>query len=331
MMRITALGSFPGHSMTGVLPMVLEQLPDNAVVPELPARGVGAGMIGRSLAMADGLAFDLQPAGWRLAQHPSAELRSARALLRRDLDDLEEAIQGWSGVLRLSVAGPLTLASWVEHPRGDKVLRDGGARTELAQALGAGVGQLLAEMQQRMPGVQLGVQLDEPNAPAVMGGVISTASGLHTHRSLNLPEASRLLGWVSGPLSGVVEDQTLHCCARGLDLDLPGSVGINTVAVDIDQVDATQLDALAAWWDHGRSVWLGVAPTAVPDALPGADRLAERALRLLRASGLGADLLLDRTGLTPACGLAGWSAPAVPKLLTQLQQAAGIVAEELPR
>ena len=65
-MRATALGSFPGTDMRATIRWVLGELDVLAPVPELPARGVGAQMIGRTTAVLAGLAADLQPGGWRL-------------------------------------------------------------------------------------------------------------------------------------------------------------------------------------------------------------------------------------------------------------------------
>ena len=50
----------------------------------------------------------------------------ARSTLRSDLDLLEEHAQGYSGRLKLSAAGPWTLAALMERPRGDRVLADSG-------------------------------------------------------------------------------------------------------------------------------------------------------------------------------------------------------------
>ncbi|NHB86003.1 hypothetical protein G7085_19625 [Tessaracoccus sp. HDW20] len=62
-------------------------------------------MTGRALGLIDGLGFDLQPAGWRLTPHASAEHRRARAQWRHDLDDAEELLQDFTGVLKVGVAG----------------------------------------------------------------------------------------------------------------------------------------------------------------------------------------------------------------------------------
>ena len=65
MTSATGIGSMPGDDIAEAVRIVLGELPDLPYLPELPARGAGATMIGRSLALVE-LDADLQPAGWRL-------------------------------------------------------------------------------------------------------------------------------------------------------------------------------------------------------------------------------------------------------------------------
>src|SRR4051812_48615702 len=62
----TGVGSMPGSDVDEALALVFGELPDLPHLPELPARGVGADMIGRSASVLVDLHVDLQPSGWRL-------------------------------------------------------------------------------------------------------------------------------------------------------------------------------------------------------------------------------------------------------------------------
>jgi len=166
-MRVTAAGSLPGDDFRGALAAMTGVLPEVLPLPELPARGVGSGMTGRALGIIDGLGFDIQPAGWRLTAAPGADHRRARARWRHDLDDAEELLQGFDGVLKIGLAGPWTLAATVERPRGDRLLADHGARRELAQALTEGWFQFREDLRRRIPGAKVLLQLDEPALTAV--------------------------------------------------------------------------------------------------------------------------------------------------------------------
>ncbi|MGH3357643.1 MAG: methionine synthase, partial [Nocardioidaceae bacterium] len=137
--RATGVGSMPGTDVHEAVRVAVGECPDLVFLPELPARGVAAGMIGRTAGLLVGLGVDLQPAGWRLTDASGIDHQRSVSLLGEDLDALEEHTQGYSGALKVQVVGPWTLAAAVERPRGDKVLGDHGARRELAQSLAEGV------------------------------------------------------------------------------------------------------------------------------------------------------------------------------------------------
>lgn len=168
----TGVGSMPGsddRAYSEAVRVVLGELPDVPYVPELPGRGVTAGMTGRGLAVMSGLAADLQPAGWRLTSSSGADHRRAKSLLAQDLDAVEEQAQDISGIFKTQIVGPWTLAATVEKPRGDKLLSDRGARREVAQALAEGIGAHLADLRRRLRDVERWiVQIDEPMLASVV-------------------------------------------------------------------------------------------------------------------------------------------------------------------
>lgn len=316
-MRITAAGSLPGDDFRGALQAMAEALPELLPMPELPARGIGSEMTGRALGLIDGLGFDLQPAGWRLIPHSSAEHRKARAQWRSDLDDAEELLQGFDQTLKVGIAGPWTLAATVERPTGDRLLADHGARRELAQALTEAVTQLRGELARRVPAATILIQIDEPALIAVADGAVPTASGFSRHRGVEPAELVEAL-------TGLGAGSWLHCCAPGAWLDVARRAGFAGAAVDTRAVD---LDELARWCDEARPVALGVVRTA-PARIQSVDELIREALRILRV--IQVDLYPDVV-LSTACGMAGWHQRDVPAQLGLLAKAAPLVEEALAR
>ena len=324
----TGIGSWPGSDLADALSIAFAECPALPYLPELPARGPHAGLVGRSTALLTGLAFDLQPAGWRLTDGSGRDHRAARATMRSDLDLLEELAQGYAGRFKLSAAGPWTLAAQLERPRGDKVLADSGARREVAQSLTEGLGELTEELHRRLPDLDLVVQLDEPLLPAVLAGAVPTASGFSRHRAVDLPE-------VSGVYTGIVErlgdvPLAVHSCAADVPLGLLHEAGVAALALDVDRLTTADWDVLGAALESGLHLALGVLPTDRPgEPLLGPDRVARRALVPLRALGLDPALLTSRLVLTPACGLSGHQPRAALQALRTVRTAAGIVGEQL--
>jgi hypothetical protein len=142
----TGVGSLPGtdareaaRTSTGAL----EHLP---FLPELPARGPGADMIGRSAGLLVELFAQTEPSGWRFADRPGRDTRRAHSWLGEDLDALEEFTQGHQGALKVQAVGPWTLAASIELKHGEKALADRGACRDIAGSLTEGLRRHLAEV-----------------------------------------------------------------------------------------------------------------------------------------------------------------------------------------
>ncbi|MGV8846314.1 methionine synthase [Tessaracoccus sp.] len=326
-MRVTAAGSLPGDDFRGALGAMTEVLPEILPFPELPDRGVGSHMVGRALGLINGLGFDLQPAGWRLTSGSGVDHRRAKSQWRFDLDDTEELLQGFSGTLKVAVAGPWTLAASVERPTGDRLLADHGARRELAQALSDGVATLFADLRQRLPAATLVLQVDEPMVLTVAAGGVPTASGFSRHRRVQAPELSAALS-----LSTALDPAAiLHCCAAGDWLPLARSSGFRTVSVDLGLFESGRLrDVVGQWLSDDMSVVAGVVDSARAQ-VQAVDELVSRILGFLRPMGLDPNDLRRLVVLGTSCGLAGWAPGDATAQLEQLRRAGELVDEQLER
>lgn len=322
--RSTGIGSWPGVDMAQALKITFDEIPDLPYLPELPARGHHAAMIGRATALLSGMAVDLQPAGWRLTDAPGRDHRMAKALLREDLDLLEEMAQGYTGVIKYSVAGPWTLAAEMERPRGDRVVADRGARRDLGQSLAEGLVQLVGEMTRRLPDTTALVQLDEPLLPAVYAGSVRTASGLSRHRPVDRAELSEAIGYVVRQL-GDATPVVVHCCAPGLPIALMQAGGVRGVFVDLDQLATADWDLIGEGFEQGQQLGAGALPTSLTRS---ADEIAERVLRPMRM--LEVDpAVAGQLIITPACGLARLDPDAALRALRAVRTAADIVTEQI--
>ena len=319
MSRATGVGSMPGTTdavYAEAVRLVLGELPDLPHVPELPGRGVTAAMTGRGLALVDGLAADLQPAGWRLTDTSGIDHRRARSLLAQDLDAVEELAQGYVGTFKTQVAGPWTLAATVEKPRGDKVLSDHGARRELAQSLAEGVRVHLADLRRRITGVDRWiVQVDEPALAAVAQAQVPTASGFGRHRRVDPPELSAHLAWVVAAITEGGGEAWVHSCAPQTPWSLVAGTGVAGLSADLDVLGPADLETFAEALEAGRTAALGVVPSTDPATDPSDARITERVQRWLDMLGLDPEVVGEHVVVTPTCGLAGatpeWAGRAV--------------------
>lgn len=325
MVGFTGVGSLPGTDYPAAVRLVMDVLgADGGIphLPELPARGPWASLIGRGTAVLTELPAELVAGEWRLSDHPGIDQRRAQAALRDDLDRFEEDAHDYTGTVKLQVVGPWTLASSLFLPLGGRVLGDRAARRDLAQSLADGVGDLVAQLRRRLPSATVVLQVDEPSLPAVLSGGVPTEGGYFRHRAVHPPEVAEALR----PLAEATTSSVLHCCAAGFGVDLVRASGF--AAVSLDQELITDIDTVAQAVDEGLGLYLGCLPTsgAARDWRP--DDLVRRVLGLLRPLELG-PVLADRLVLTPACGLAGFSPRQASSALTALRRASHLVDEAL--
>ena len=299
----TGIGSMPGTDVAETVKLVLGETGDLPFVPELPARGVHAGMIGRTVALLEGLEADLQPGGWRVGVGEGVDVRRARSLLAQDLDVVEELADDYAGPLKIQVTGPLTLAASVERPRGDKMLADHGARRELAQSLAAGVGSHVADVRRRFSRCDVVVQVDEPGITAVLAGQVPTASGWSKHRTMHPPEADELLRGVVDAIASAGGRPVVHSCAP--DVPVPLLAGAGFTAISFDLPLARPADAWAEAFEAGVDLWPGVVPTT--GFTPSDRAMIEQVDAFFGRLGFGEEAVDERLVVTPTCGLAGAS------------------------
>ncbi len=67
----TGIGSLPGTDIAEATKLVLGELPTLPHLPELPARGPGADIIGRGAGFLVDIPVELYAGQWRVAAHPA--------------------------------------------------------------------------------------------------------------------------------------------------------------------------------------------------------------------------------------------------------------------
>lgn len=331
MTSASGIGSWPGTDIAEALRIQRELLGEHderadgvrgiPSLPELPSRGPGGDLIGRTAGLLVDLAVDLQPAGWRFVDRPGHDAARTSAFWTEDLDELAAAFDGYAGPLKLAVAGPVTLAGGIWLHRGERALVDQGACRDLAESLSEGLRVLLASLTRLVPGADLIVQLDEPSLPAILDGGLPTASGFGRIRAVDGQEALPLLQTV---LAAAGERPTVvHCCAAYPPLPLLRRTGAGALSIDTTVLTARGWEGLAVAIEAGQRVYAGCVPTPA-DAHVDPVQVAEGLSRAWARIGMPPARLGDLI-VTPTCGLAGLS----PEAAIARQRACLQVAGEL--
>ena len=194
--------------------MNLHRLPH---LVELPARGIGADLIGRAGALLVDITIDTVPRGYRIAAGRSAVTRRAISLLAEDVDALEEAwekagLRGAERTVKVQAPGPVTLAAQLELAGGHRAITDPGAVRDLARSLAEGVAAHRAEVARRLE-CPVVVQFDEPSLPAALAGRLTGVTSLSPVHPIDESVAAALSDDCVAVVGGEV---ALHSCAGGL-------------------------------------------------------------------------------------------------------------------
>ena len=327
----TGIGSMPGTDPAEAMRTIAGELPEFPHIPELPDRGPGADLTGRTAALLVDMPAEVTPRGWRLAERPGRDIARAKTMLSSDLDVLEEVLQGYEGPLKIQVCGPWTLAATLELTRTmDAALSDPGAVADLAASLAEGLKQHAADVSKRVPGAKLVVQLDEPALPKVANGEVPTASGISRLPAIEIETLQDRLAAIFKNIPGYT---VVHCCASAVPFGIIRAAGASGVSFDLGQLRLGEEDGVGEAAEAGMGLLIGVVPAlnAGYDPAPEPEedragrRAAERIDRLWRVLGLSSSP--HQVVVTPTCGLAGASPAWARAALARCREAARILPE----
>jgi methionine synthase II (cobalamin-independent) len=287
-----------------------------AHIVELPARGVGADVVGRAGALLIDVAIDTVPRGYRVAARPGAVTRRAVSLLDEDIDALEEAwetagLRGNGRPVKIQAPGPITLAAQLELANGHRAITDLGAVHDIAASLAEGVAAHRASVSRRLD-TPVVVQFDEPSLPAAVAGRLTGVTTLSPVAPIDETLATTLLDTCAAAAGTEI---SVHSCTTALPWKVLQRSNIAAVSVDVSTLEAADLDAIAEFVESGRAVVLGVVSSGTPARRPSAEEVAAAVVAVTDRLGFGRAALRDRIGVTPVCGLAAatsqWARTAI--------------------
>ena len=309
--------------------MVVGELHRLPHLVELPARGVGADIIGRAGALLVDISLDTVPRGYRIARGRSGATRRAVSLLEEDLDALEEAweragLRGGRRAVKVQAPGPVTLAAQLELPGGHRAITDPGAVRDLTTSLAEGVALHRAQLLRRLESPVV-VQFDEPSLPAARAGRRSGVAGGCPGHPVDEARVTALLDECVEAVGGEV---ALHSCAAELPWKLLQRSAIRAVSVDIHTLTPADLDGIGEFVDSNRTVLLGAVPAAARSPHPTAEQVAAAVADVTDRLGFPRSVLRERVGVTPACGLAAATQAWARSAVELAQRAADELADD---
>ncbi|MBG6085605.1 uroporphyrinogen decarboxylase/cobalamine-independent methonine synthase family protein [Zhihengliuella flava] len=326
--RVSAHGDMPGTDPVEATRVIRGELgaPHVPHLVELPARGVGADPVGRTVAVLSELSADVRTYGWQLVDAPGHEGRRAESLLRGDINVLADALGAEDAPtreLKTRLRGPLSLARDLFLRTGERALSDHGARRDVAESLAAGLTDHLGALR-GAGATRVTVHLDEPGLTDILEGAVPTASGYRTLRSIGRQEMLR--AWrtvIQAAREAGADDVVLSTDAapRSLAAVAEAMTGAECtgIALPISPLDMPAWEQLAELVEGGTSLWLGlIDPRREP---PGVLRCVEAVRGPWRSVGL-TDASLGRLRLLPTDGFDDVAPHHVRAVLTRLQQTA---------
>ena len=299
-------GSWPGSAARQAAEVVVGELGAAlAHLVELPARGVGADIVGRAGALLIDVAIDTVPRGYRVAARPGAVTRRAASLLDEDIDALEEAwetagLRGSGRPIKVQAPGPITLAAELELANGHRAITDLRAVHDIAASLAEGVAAHRASVSRRLD-TPVVVQFDEPSLPAAVAGRLTGVTALSPVAPIDETLATTMLDICAAAAGAEV---SVHCCGTALPWKALQHSNIGAVSVDDGTLEAADMDAIAEFVESGRAIVLGVVSSSTPPRLPAVEEVAAAVVAVTDRLGFTRSALRDRIGITPACGLA---------------------------
>lgn len=185
-------GTFTGTDPHAVYALQLNELgaPHIPALAELPDVGPHARGLGKVIANL-GLPFELRPYGWQLQRGERINaVDQLRAISHRDsIIQAMADIAANDAVPAVSVRllGPVSLLIDAMLPSGQRILRDEGARIDLAAAWADGVAELINRIRSVL-GARVSLFVQEHRVNDVVNGKIRSVSGADVERAVDVSE-----------------------------------------------------------------------------------------------------------------------------------------------
>ncbi|MCS4491836.1 hypothetical protein N7326_05560 [Corynebacterium sp. ES2794-CONJ1] len=286
-----ARGEFPGTDLESAADIISSETGSLRAIPRLVQRGLGADLVGHTMAVIEELPVDIGPRSWRLSARPQQISRRLFDMRERDLDQL---VEFWGrGDIHCHVMGPWSLASRIELPRGHRAITDRGAVEEIFTLFAAGVQQHILDLKKRF-GKRVTLAIYEPDVKDLMRGTLPGTSDFDRIPAMNMEDlAPRLAHCVSV----LPNDNTWLYLRSREDFQIVQHAQFPGLMADIDSLCTAEiLDACGEAVASGMPLALGAVNPKKP--YESETDLAQRVIRLADEWAIDRCLLLERLSIT---------------------------------
>jgi methionine synthase II (cobalamin-independent) len=328
----TGIGSLPHEDPAKAVELVLSRMQEVPYWPQLPSLGFGENMYAQFSSQLPGVNVDGQRKRITVDLDDYDPEEFYTAIVTEDVDHFAHSPQNFHGLYALldaakgrrfraakgQVTGPVSAGLQVLDRNGKPALYD--------EAYGEIIRRNL-NMQARWQADKLReitdrplMFLDEPSL-TLIGTPFASVS------------AKQVVDWVNEVLDGVDAVKGLHCCGN-TDWPLVLSTNIDVLSFDAYTYAHTVSlfpKEISSFLERGGAIAWGLVPNMedqiAKETVGTLLKRFEGALEKLSGKGLDIDLVLERSLITPQCGLGGLDTLKAEKVLELLNGTVGAIRE----
>ncbi|MDO4917204.1 MAG: hypothetical protein Q3974_06245 [Rothia sp. (in: high G+C Gram-positive bacteria)] len=324
--RCTGLGEWSGTDFLDASTRIRGELgsPHLPYLAELSERGYAATRLARTISCLEGLEADGASFGWRIVSGRAVESERARSLFSSDINAVADVVGKESSIghsFKIQLCGPLTLASSLYLPNGERAISDRGATRDIRDSLIAGISSWIELIQEAVPGEQLFCQFSEPLAAAALQGELLTASKFRTLAPVEPHVLEESFEMLQSELSALNVKIAISDLAREYHPKISASA--DALAINTAEFADHDWEDVARVVESGTEAWLG---SADPQRyVPVADA-AQKLWRAWRNVGLPASSLAS-LNLTESSSLQRVSSGYATQFLAYLTDMSRAISE----
>jgi methionine synthase II (cobalamin-independent) len=310
----TGIGSMPGTDISTAIAIAIEESPQVLFLPELPERGPGGEMIGRTFGLLnrldETLSIETTPSGWRVSRGDNRVMRRAKSWYGEDLETFELRAQSTTDSVKFQFAGPISLASFIEPISGERLVDDLGAVRDITAGLIEVLTAEISNYKKLFPQADVIIQIDEPGLELALNGQLRRRSGRGFSEPVPADFVVSTLKQLAEVISASGSTSWLHSCATKSPVGELSKSGFEVWSVPFSAINhESNFELVAEHWDRDGKIAVGISSEILLKTSSDKGIIGE-VNSFAKRIGLPSEEITKRMFVTPECGLAYSPNPA---------------------